>query len=109
MPVSSVSLEIQSIVNSVYSFSIFIYVYTINVKINTETIMSRKTKVIPGHQLILTSVKAHPKVLEDFQDASYKLITLQSLVNRSMHLFAHDKEFQKIILSYNKLLPSGSL
>lgn len=71
--------------------------------------MSRKTKVIPGHELKLTSVKLHEKVFEDFQDASYKLITLQALVNRAMHLFTHDENFKKTILSYNKLLPSGSL
>ena len=69
----------------------------------------RKTKIIPGQELKLTSLKVLPAVFGDFQEASYKLITLQSLVNRSMHLFVHDSDFKNIILSYSKLLPSGSL
>ena len=71
--------------------------------------MSKSSKVIPGHSLQLTSVKMHPHVMRQFQEKALNLITLQKLVNRSLHLFANDPEFRKTILSYTVLLPSGSL
>ena len=60
--------------------------------------------------LILTSVKVHPDVYEDFRVASIKSkFLLQKLVNRSMHLYTIDESFRQIIHNHNDLAMSGSL
>lgn len=71
--------------------------------------MANKTKVLPEHELKLTSVKVHPHVMEQFKKQSLNIIGLQNVVNRSLHLYANDPTFRNIILGYTALLPSGSL
>ena len=69
----------------------------------------KTSRQIPGHELKLTSIKYHPYVYDRFQQNSFKLITLQSLINRSMDLFSTDTEFRNKVLAHTRLLPSGSL
>ena len=71
--------------------------------------MAKLSKVLPDHELKLTSVKVHPHVMKQFKEQSIHSIGLQNVVNRSLHLFANDADFRNIILNYTALLPSGSL
>ncbi len=60
--------------------------------------------------LILTSVKVHGDIFEEFKVASIKnKFNLQKLLNRSMHLYLNDESFQNIIHNHNVLVMSGSL
>ena len=60
--------------------------------------------------LILTSVKVHSDIFEEFKMASIKnKFNLQKLLNRSMHLYLNDESFQSIIHNHNALVMSGSL
>lgn len=69
----------------------------------------RTSKVLPGHELQLTSVKVHPHVQAQFQEESLHSISFQKLVNRAMHMYANNLEFRQLILNYTVLVPSGSL
>jgi hypothetical protein len=60
--------------------------------------------------LKLTSVKIHRDLFEDFKIESVRTnLSLQKLVNRAMHMFIHDVDFKKKIMSYSALANSGSL
>lgn len=60
--------------------------------------------------LVLTSVKVHGDIFEEFKVASIKnKFNLQKLLNRSMHLYLNDENFQGIIHSHTALVMSGSL
>ena len=57
----------------------------------------------------LTSVKILPELHKDFRIKSLREeFTLQKLVNRSIHLFLNNEEYQKKIMNYNLLQVSGS-
>ena len=59
--------------------------------------------------LKLTSVKLEEKLFEDFKVASIrKKFNLQKLVNRSIHLYLTNEEFQKSLHTHNDLTISGS-
>ena len=59
--------------------------------------------------LKLTSVKLEEKLFEDFKVASIrKKFNLQKLVNRSIHLYLTNEEFQKSLHPHNDLTISGS-
>jgi hypothetical protein len=63
-----------------------------------------------NEQLVLTSVKVHGDIFEEFKMASIKdKFNLQKLMNRAMHLYLTNDEFKKQIHSYNALVMSGSL
>lgn len=60
--------------------------------------------------LILTSVKVHGDIFEEFKVASIKnKFNLQKLLNRTMHLYLNDEDFQNKIHNHNALVMSGSL
>ncbi len=60
--------------------------------------------------LILTSVKVHGDIFEEFKVASIKnKFNLQKLMNRAMHLYLNDEDFKNQLHSYNALVMSGSL
>ena len=60
--------------------------------------------------LVLTSVKVHGDIFEEFKVASIKnKFNLQKLMNRAMHLYLTNDEFKKQIHSHNALVMSGSL
>lgn len=60
--------------------------------------------------LILTSVKVHEELFEDFKIASIKnKFSLQKLTNRAIHLYLNNEEFRKQIHNHNDLILSGSL
>jgi hypothetical protein len=69
----------------------------------------KRSKVLPGHELALSSVKVHPHILKRFQEQAIHRITFQSLVNRALHLYNEDIEFRRTITSCTALIPSGSL
>ena len=71
--------------------------------------MPKVTRVLPEHELKLTSVKVHPHVMRQFKEEALNVIGLQSIVNRSLHLYANNETFRQTILNYTALLPSGSL
>lgn len=57
----------------------------------------------------LTSVKILPELHKDFRIKSLREeFTLQKLVNRSMHLFLNNEEYQEKIMNYDLLQVSGS-
>ena len=57
----------------------------------------------------LTSVKVINELYRKFREKSIRDdFSLQKLVNRSLDLFVHDEEFQKVILEYDNLEESGS-
>jgi len=59
--------------------------------------------------LKLTSVKLEEKLFEDFKVASIrKKFNLQKLVNRSIHLYLTNEEFQKSLHTHTDLTNSGS-
>ena len=59
--------------------------------------------------LKLTSVKLEEKLFENFKVASIrKKFNLQKLVNRSIHLYLTNEEFQKSLHTHNDLTISGS-
>ena len=59
--------------------------------------------------LKLTSVKLEEKLFEDFKVASIrKKFNLQKLVNRSIHLYLTNEEFQRSLHTHNDLTISGS-
>jgi hypothetical protein len=61
-------------------------------------------------KLILTSVKVHEELFDDFKMASIKnKFNLQKLTNRAMHLYLNDEEFRKEIHNHTDLVLSGSL
>lgn len=63
-----------------------------------------------NQNLILTSVKVHGDVFEEFKVASIKnKFNLQKLLNRAMHLYLNDDDFQKQLHNHNALVMSGSL
>jgi len=63
-----------------------------------------------NNQLVLTSVKVHGDVFEEFKVASIKnKFNLQKLLNRAMHLYLNDDGFKNQLHSYNVLVMSGSL
>jgi hypothetical protein len=63
-----------------------------------------------NNQLVLTSVKVHGDVFEEFKVASIKnKFNLQKLLNRAMHLYLNNDDFKNQLHSYNVLVMSGSL
>ena len=59
--------------------------------------------------LKLTSVKLLDNLYKKFKIRSLDdNFTLQKLINRSMDLYVHDKEFNVQINEYKNLKPSGS-
>ena len=63
-----------------------------------------------NEQLVLTSVKVHGDIFEEFKMASIKdKFNLQKLMNRAMHLYLTNDEFKKQIHSHKALVMSGSL
>jgi hypothetical protein len=59
--------------------------------------------------LKLTSVKLEEKLFEDFKVASIRQkFNLQKLVNRSIHLYLTNEEFQKSLHTHTSLTISGS-
>jgi hypothetical protein len=63
-----------------------------------------------NNQLVLTSVKVHGDVFEEFKVASIKnKFNLQKLLNRAMHLYLNDDDFKNQLHGYNVLVMSGSL
>jgi hypothetical protein len=61
-------------------------------------------------KLILTSVKVHEELFDDFKVASiHNKFNLQKLINRAMHLYLNDEEFRKEIHNHTDLVLSGSL
>jgi len=59
--------------------------------------------------LKLTSVKLEERLFEDFKVASIrKKFNLQKLVNRSIHLYLTNEEFQKSLHTHTALTISGS-
>jgi hypothetical protein len=64
----------------------------------------------PKDNLNLTSVKIHKDLLENFKhEISGTGLSLQKLVNRSIHMLLTDPEFRLKIMTYNNLVTSGSL
>jgi hypothetical protein len=60
--------------------------------------------------LKLTSVKVHEDLAENFKIESVRTgITLQKLVNRTIHMFLTNSEFKYKVLTYNNLATSGSI
>jgi len=60
--------------------------------------------------LKLTSVKIHRDLFEEFKIESIRTnLSLQKLVNRTMHMFVNNSDFKKEIMSYSALATSGSL
>ena len=60
-------------------------------------------------QTKLTSVKIIDDLYKRFkQESIVEEFTLQKLVNRSIHMFLNDKEYNRDILEYSKLTVSGS-
>ncbi len=60
--------------------------------------------------LVLTSVKVHGDIFEEFKMASIKnKFNLQKLMNRAMHLYLTDDTFRLQIHNHNALVMSGSL
>ena len=63
-----------------------------------------------NEQLVLTSVKVHGDIFEEFKMASIKnKFNLQKLMNRAMHLYLIDDTFRSQIHNHNALIMSGSL
>jgi hypothetical protein len=61
-------------------------------------------------KLILTSVKVHEELFEEFKMASIKnKFNLQKLTNRAIHLYLNDEEFRKQLHNHTELILSGSL
>ena len=59
--------------------------------------------------LKLTSVKLLDNLYKKFKISNLDdNFTLQKLVNRSMDMYVHDKEFRATINEWNNLKPSGS-
>lgn len=57
----------------------------------------------------LTSVKIVKDVYSDFKKTSFDSdITLQKVVNRSLHKYINEESYRKIINDYTELLDSGS-
>ena len=57
-----------------------------------------------NNQLVLTSVKVHGDVFEEFKVASIKnKFNLQKLLNRAMHLYLTDPEFRKKLHSHTNI------
>jgi hypothetical protein len=60
--------------------------------------------------LVLTSVKVHGDIFEEFKVASIKnKFNLQKLMNRAMHLYLTNDDFKNQIHNHNALVMSGSL
>jgi hypothetical protein len=60
--------------------------------------------------LKLTSVKIHEDLAENFKIETVRTgMTLQKLINRSIHLFLTDDEYKYKLLQYNNLVTSGSI
>lgn len=60
--------------------------------------------------LKLTSVKIHEDLAENFKIETVRTgMTLQKLINRSIHLFLTDEEYKYKLLTYNNLATSGSI
>lgn len=63
-----------------------------------------------NEKLILTSVKVHPDVFEEFKLSSIKnKFLFQKLVNRAMDLYNKNDEFRTQIHNHTALVMSGSL
>lgn len=63
-----------------------------------------------NENLKLTSVKIYKDLADEFKIESAKTgLSLQKLVNRTMHLFINEPEFKSRIMSYSTLSTSGSL
>lgn len=61
-------------------------------------------------RLKLTSVKIHEDLAENFKIETVRTgITLQKLINRSIHLFLTDEDYKRKLLVYNNLATSGSI
>jgi hypothetical protein len=61
-------------------------------------------------KLILTSVKVHEELFDEFKMASIKnKFNLQKLTNRAIHLYLNDEEFRKQLHNHTELILSGSL
>jgi hypothetical protein len=61
-------------------------------------------------KLILTSVKVHEELFEEFKMASIRnKFNLQKLTNRAIHLYLNDEEFRKQLHNHTELILSGSL
>jgi hypothetical protein len=63
-----------------------------------------------NEKLILTSVKVHEDLFEDFKVASIKnKFNLQKLTNRAIHLYLNSEEFRKQLHNHTELILSGSI
>ena len=63
-----------------------------------------------NEKLILTSVKVHDELFDEFKVASIKnKFNLQKLTNRAMHLYLNDDDFRKQLHNHTDLVMSGSL
>jgi hypothetical protein len=63
-----------------------------------------------NEKLILTSVKVHEELFDEFKVASIKnKFNLQKLTNRAMHLYLNNDEFRKQLHNHTELVLSGSL
>jgi hypothetical protein len=59
--------------------------------------------------LKLTSVKLLDNLYKKFKISNLDdSFTLQKLINRSMDLYVHDKNFRQTIIEHRNLKPSGS-
>jgi len=60
--------------------------------------------------LKLTSVKIHEDLADNFKIETVRTgMTLQKLINRSIHLFLTDADYKYKLLAYNQLATSGSI
>ena len=63
-----------------------------------------------NEKLILTRVKGHEELFNEFKVASIKnKFNLQKLTNRAMHLYLNNDEFRKQLHNHTELVLSGSL
>lgn len=63
-----------------------------------------------NEKLVLTSVKVHEDLFEEFKVASIKnKFNLQKLTNRAIHLYLNNEDFRKQLHNHIDLVLSGSL
>ena len=63
-----------------------------------------------NEKLILTSVKVHEELFNEFKVASIKnKFNLQKLTKRAIHLYLNNDEFRKQLHNHTELVLSGSL
>lgn len=63
-----------------------------------------------NEQLILTSVKVHNKLFEEFKVAAIlNKFNFQKMANRAMYMYLRDESFRNLIHNQNALVLSGSI